>query len=279
MKRVFAFASALALLGALTCLSQSTQAQSAQKIRYRASTFYKVAPEKRAAAEEFARTSGVKLTQEVVNAGRLASFSLWRTAFAGVGNEYNYIQVNEYDGAPPAALTPEARDQMYRKATGLSYQDYQQKLLSLFTPVGSSLSRVEASVPGTPPSVGSFVEIVRWKITPQHAPEYGSYIQKMVQPLNAQGVKEGRYLGWSASRSVFPGGTNAPFDATTSFLFSDLASVLPSTPASPDQAQNNFTKVFPGQSYSGYVDEGRQLRTAVRTELWALVAMTGFVGR
>jgi hypothetical protein len=281
MKRIFAFplAGAVVLFGTLTGLFQLSQAQSAQQITYRAATFVKIAPEKEAAALEFARGAGVKLTQEAVNSGRMASFSLWRTAFAGVGTDYNYIQVIEYNGPPPADLSPEARDQMYRKATGMSFQEYQQKLLSFGTPVGSTLSRIEAAVPGPAPAIGSYVQVIRWKITPQRGADYANYIQKKLQPLNALGAKEGRYLSWSASRSIFPGGNEAPYDATTSFIYKDLASILPATPGSADQAQVAFAKVFPGQNYSGYIDEGRQLRQTVRTELWRLVAATGPASR
>lgn len=37
----------------------------------------------------------------------------------------------------------------------------------------------------------------------------------------------------------------------------------------------NFAKVFPGMNYVAYVDEGRELRRAVRVELWRVVVALG----
>jgi len=47
----------------------------------------------------------------------------------------------------------------------------------------------------------------------------------------------------------------------------DLAAALPASAGSPDQGQKNFAQVFPGQNFAAFVDDGRALRRAVRTEL------------
>lgn len=99
---------------------------------------------------EFVRTVGVKLAQENINSDRIASWSLLRTVYAGIGTEYNFIQVTNYNGPPPADLSPDARDQMYRKTIGMSYQDYQKTLTGFLTTGNSVLARIEATVDGRP---------------------------------------------------------------------------------------------------------------------------------
>lgn len=116
---------------------------------------------------------------------------------------------------------------MYRKATGMSYAEYQQKQASQGgTNVGTMLSRVEATAPGSQLAEGNYIQTVRWKITLNRGADYGNYIQKMVLPLDAQAVKEGRILGWGASRNVYPAlpaAGGATFDAVTSVTYKDLA--------------------------------------------------------
>ncbi|HEX4635161.1 MAG TPA: hypothetical protein VH189_03200, partial [Rhizomicrobium sp.] len=141
MKCLIAIASAAA---AILCTNMAAQAQ--EKIHYRASTFVMIPPDKQAAALDFIRTVGVKLAQENINGGRMASWSMLRNVYAGVGAQYNFVQVVNFVGPPPAELSPEARDELYRKATGMSYQDYEKKLTGLFTSGNSVLSRIEASV-------------------------------------------------------------------------------------------------------------------------------------
>ena len=92
-------------------------------------------------------------------------------------------------------------------------------------------------------------------------------MQKLQLPLNAQAIKDGRIIGWTAARVVYPGGGDAPFDAYTSTVVKDLSAALPTSAGTPDQGQMNFAKAFPGQNFTAFVDEGRALRRAVRTEL------------
>lgn len=267
------------LLAAGLCLLLCTAAvfsQQSGKVNYRAATYIKIAPEKEPAMQEFLKTSGMKLIQEEINSGRFASWGLLRIAYSGIpAADYNYLQAINYDGAPPALLSPTARDQMYRKATGMSYQEYEQKLMSFGAPVGTVLSRIEADAPGGQIAEGNYVRTIRWKITSQRGADYGNYIQKMMQPLNVEGMKEGQFLGWSATRTMYPAGEDASYDATTSFTYKDLAAALPITAPSPDGGQVAFAKVFPGQSYTTFVDQGRAIRRAVRTDLWRVVAVAG----
>lgn len=98
--------------------------------------------------------------------------------------------------------------------------------------------------------------------------------------MNAEGVKEGVFQSWSATRVVFPSGDDVSYDATTSSVYKDMAQVLSPPLANPNQgAPAAFVKIFPDKSYSAFLDEGRQLRHLVRQELWRVVAAAGPAAR
>jgi len=84
-------------------------------------------------------------------------------------------------------------------------------------------------------------------------------------------VKDGPSVGWSASRVVSPGGGNAPFNAVLSNTVKDLAAALPTTPGAPNQGQVSFTKVFPGQNFAAFNEQGQALRTLVRSEMFEVI--------
>ena len=73
----------------------STATAYAQQINYRTSAYIKIAPDKEAAALEFARTTGTKLIRELMNSGQstISAIALQRLVYTGVpALDYNYIQ-------------------------------------------------------------------------------------------------------------------------------------------------------------------------------------------
>jgi len=270
MKR-FSLASFLVVAALLS--TATAFAQQAQRINYRVTNYFNVAPDKVGVMLDDARTSGRKLIQEEIASGvNITSWVLLRTAFRGVtpAINYNYAISVDFDGAPQTPNVA-ARDQTFRRATGMSFQDYTQKVNALRTNVGSVLYRVEAATPSAQTKDGNYINVTRWKITAGRGGDYGNYVQNMLLPLNNLAVKEGRSMGWSASRVVSPGGGNAPFNAALSNTVSDLAAALPTTAPAPNQGQMNFTKVFPGQNFAAFADLGQALRTLVRTEMFEVM--------
>jgi hypothetical protein len=270
MKRPLPFlAAGLALLlGAATALAQQPQ-----RINYRVTNYFNVPQDKVAAMLDEARTSGRKLIQERIASGEnITSWVLLRTAFRGVtpAINYNYAVSVDFDGAPQTPNVA-ARDQVYRKATGMSFQEYNPKVNALRTNVGSVLYRVEATAPGSTTKDGNYIAVTRWKITQGRGGDYGNFVTNRLLPLNTQAAKEGRSVSWSASRVVSPGGGNAPFNAVLSNTVKDLAAALPTTPNSPELAQTRFAQVFPKQNFSAFVELGQALRTLVRTEMFEVM--------
>jgi hypothetical protein len=265
--------SLLAVGLALLLASVVASAQQPQRINYRVTNYFSVAPEKTAAMLEEARTTERKLIQERIASGEnITSWTLLRLAYRGIpALPYNYSITVTFDGAPqaPNAAT---RDQVYRKATGNSFQEYTQKVNSLRTNIGSVLYRVEATAPGSQTKDGNYIAVTRWKITPARGGDYGNYVTNMLLPLNSLAVKEGRSMGWNATRVVSPGGGEAPFNAVLANTVKDLAATMPTAPpAAPNQGQMNFTKVFPGQNFAAFAELGQALRTLIRTEMYEVM--------
>ena len=262
----------LAVSLAFLLASAAGLAQQSQGINYRITNYFSVAPEKVAPMLGEARTTERKLMQERIASGEnIAYWVLLREAYRGIpASSYNYAISVTFDGAPQ---TPNAakRDEVYRKATGMSFQEYTQKLNTLRTNVGSVLYRVEATTPGSPAKDGNYIAVTRWKITAGRGGDYGNYVTNMLMPLNSLAVKEGRSLGWSAARVVSPGGAEAPFNAVLSNTVKDLAAAMPTTAPSPETAQSRFAQVFPKQNFAAFAEQGQALRSLVRTELFEVM--------
>jgi hypothetical protein len=264
----------LLVAAGLILLLASTVAftQQSQHINYRVTNYFRVAPEKTAAMLEEARTTERKLMQERIASGEnITTWVLLREAYRGIpANSYNYAISVTFDGAPQTPNTAK-RDEVYRKATGMSFQDYTQKLNSLRTNVGSVLYRVEAATPGSQAKDGNYIAVTRWKITAGRGGDYGNYVTNMLLPLNSLAVKEGRSLAWSASRVVSPGGAEAPFNAVVSNTVKDLAAAIPTAAPSPELGQQRFAQVFPKQNFADFAEQGQTLRTLVRSELFEVM--------
>ena len=247
-------------------------AQQSQRINYRITNYFRVAPEKTAAMLEEARTTERKLMQERIASGEnITGWVLLREAYRGIpASPYNYAISVDFDGAPQAPNVAK-RDEVYRKVTGMSFQDYTAKLNSLRTNVGSILYRVEAAAPGSQAKDGNYIAVTRWKITQGRGGDYGKYVTDMLLPLNSQAVKEGRSMAWSAARVVSPGGAEAPFNAVLSNTVKDQAAALPTTAPNPEAGQARFAQVFPKQNFAAFAEQGQALRTLVRSELFEVM--------
>jgi len=253
---------------ALVIGPHAAPAQQATKVQYRTSNYVNVPPDKVPAFLEFNRNVVKKLMQERINSGEtLESWALLALMYRGSpALDYNYISTTVSSGPPPEP-NPTVRDQVTKKATGMTYSEYVQKLIGLSTLTGTVLSRVDGLAASSPMKEGNVISVIRWKIEPHRGADYAEYL-KMVVPVQTQAVKDGQVLGWAAARVVSPGGTDAPYDAVTSFTHKDLASALQGPGPS---AAALFAKVHPGKNYTNYIDQGRAVRRAVRTELFRVV--------
>jgi len=268
MKRTLFVILALAVLMMGTLIVSGQQA--GQRIVYETVAFANVTGNNTAAYIDFQKNMVSKIIQERMKTEQILGWTVYQMIYRGMpASEYNFATVTVFSGAPTQAAPDAAR-----KATGMSGADLGQKFGSLSTNVGNMLARVEAGAGQATLQEGNVTTVVEWKIPPQRGGDYGRYIQNSQLPLNAQAVKDGRLLGWGASRVVSPGGGEAPYDAITATTYKDLASALPGTvpePNQPNQGQANFLKVFPNRSFSAFVDEGREVRRNVNTRMYRVV--------
>lgn len=266
LKRIVTTTVALSAAVIIALAAAATAVAQAQKTTYLAMTYLQIPADKAAASIALVKDAGTKVIQDEMRSGLpIEGVSLWSFVYAGVpAPAYNYTLVVSYDGTPPEP-DPVTRDKTFRRAAGMSYAEFLQKFSA--TAIGSSLKRAEAATPEIQIAEGTYAQVVCYKITPQRGVEYGSFVQKMLLPLNVESMKSGKNTGWLADREVFPGGADATCDAETATFHKSLASVIPATAPSPDQGQIDFAKTFPGQNYVAANDEARSLRRAVRSDL------------
>ena len=181
-------------------------AQESQRISYRATVYVNVAADKQTAMIDNAKEAGAKLIQERIAAGeQITSWTVGQIAYRGTpALDYNFFVSTTFAGTP-TAVNPATRDQVYRKATGLTFQEYTAKIQAIGTNVGSVLYRVEASNGSPTAEEGNYINVVRWKVTPLRGADYGRFVQTRLLPLNAQAIKDARELGWSRRASCRPG--------------------------------------------------------------------------
>ncbi len=262
MKRVTTGVVVCSLL--LTAVSTAL-AQQAASTNYRTAQYLKVPADKEAAYLEFLRTNTHKIYDIAMQSGDVVSWAVLKLVYEGSpALDYNYVATTLYSG-PPIDLSTQQQDQIVRRATGLSLEEYLQMLSGLRVSIGSVLGSVEAVVPGTTMKEGNFVALTRWKIQPGQERAYSDFVKSMILPLHVQDLKDGYNLGWTAGRTMYPGGDQAPFDATCALIHKDLASAVKIM--SPEQKEARFSKLYPGESYDAFTMRDQAVRRLVRTEL------------
>lgn len=264
MKRIFVLTLAIAALMMGTIIMS---AQQGQRIVYQTVGFANVAGNNTAAYIDFQKNTVSKIIQERMKTEQILGWTVYQVIYRGLpASEYNFATVTTFSG-PPTQAGPA----VVKTATGMTGAEIGAKFGPLATNVGNMLNRAEAGTSPVALQEGNVTTVVSWKIAPQRGADYGRYVQTMLLPLNAQGVKDGRFLSWGAGRVVSPGGADAPFDAITATTYKDLTSALPSTAPDPGQGQMNFIKVFPNQNFSAFVDQGREVRRNVRTQMLRVI--------
>ena len=264
MKRMFILCLVIATLMMGTIIMS---AQQGQRIAYYTFGFANVAGNNTAAYIDFQKNTVRKIIQERMKTEQILDWSVNQVIYRGLPeSQYNFVTVTGFSGPPT-----QAGQGVVQTATGMTAADLAAKFGPLATNVGNELTRGEAGTAPVAIQEGNVVTVVSWKIAPQRGADYGRYVQTMLLPLNAQGVKDGRFLAWGAVRVVSPGGGDAPVDAMTATFYKDVASALPSTPPNANEGQMNFTKAFPNQNFSAFVDQGRDVRRNVRSEMWRVV--------
>jgi len=250
-------------------LSVAALAQESPQTYYRTVQFLKVPANTEQAYLEFLRTNTRRILRVGMESGAVVNWSVLKLVYEGNSERaYNYVATALYAG-PPVDFSVDEEEQMLRRATGISRQEYVQKISDLRTSVGSMLARMDAAVPGIQPKEGNYVSVTTWKLQAQQGDDYGDYVRTRLLPLQLENFKDGRHIGWSAGRVVYPSGADVEFDAVTAIIRMDLASAV-QVPLAEERAAQ-FAKALPSENYAAFQDRGRSLRRRVRTELFKVM--------
>lgn len=266
MKRL-RLTSILVMLLASVTLAQ----QPAQPDMYLQLTYFKVAPENDEAYRNLLTTAATKFYQELLNVNpNLVHWSSAATWYAGPdGPGYNYVGAVIYSGTPPE---PGANlEEVFKKATGMSQADYQKKLQSLRTIVGSELLvRVAGTSIGNT-KVGDFRVATQSKHNPGMANEHHEYVRTQTLPIWQERVATGEVNGWSLWSRVFPAGSASGYDDMSVVRFKDLAGAVKGIDTSKSAAI--FAKVHPDKNYAAYINNGRDYSEPTLRQMTRVVAV------
>jgi hypothetical protein len=233
----------------------------------------KVPPDKEAAFIEHYKTgAGAKAIQGRMKANEKARrWTLLRAVYPGdPAPEANFLIGTSMSGAP-SEPNPARQDELTRASAGMSQTEYMQKVRSMSTQVGQTLSHLHEATPGYSLAEGDYVVVRRLKIAEGKTQEVSDMMRDVQLAMTSERVKAGNLKGWSFSHLVFPTGNSLPFDAVTVFLYKDMASVVAG--AGPGNgAVTTFTKLFPNKSYAAYTDNLRANTKVVRSDLFRVVA-------
>ena len=268
---VISAASALMLLSGNT-LAQA-QTMDWEKQTYLTAIGIKVLPGQEAAiAEHYKTGAGAKVVQARLKANPNGlRWTLLRNVYAGdPAADANYLIASVSKGAP---VEPDQamNDKVARESAGISYADYMQKIRSMSVPLGNTLSHMHHATEGYGPVEGDYVVVRRLKALDNQRQNMLDLARDMQFPLAQERLKEGANKGWSFSHLAFPTGDSTTYDATEVRVFKDLASAVSGSGGGGNGAAMRFAKVFPGKSYTGYVDALRASSKVVRTDLYRVV--------
>lgn len=266
MKRLRIIPFLVVLLASVTMAQQP-----AQPDMYLQLTYSKVAPENEEAYRTFVTTMSTKFYQELMNVN--ANLVHWSSAVALYpgpdGPGYNYVGAAIFSGPPPE---PGANlEEVYRKAVGISQADYQKKLQSLRTIVGTELLvRVAGTTIGNT-KVGDFRVATQVKHKPGMGGEHHEYARTQTLPIWQERVATGEVSGWSLWSRVFPWGSHSGYDDLGVVRFRDLASAIKGPDGSKTAAI--FAKVHPDKNYAAYINNGQDYSEPTMRQMTRVIAV------
>jgi hypothetical protein len=248
-------------------------AQQAEPDRYVVATYIKVLPGQDEAYRTHVSTISKKLFKEMMAAdSTFLSWSLARAMYQGMehGGDFDYVAASAYAGSLPE---PGANmDALFQKASGMSQGDYQKKMNTMRTIVGTEVLRRRAGTGGA----GSFKEgdfrvVARIRIKPGMGDEYVTMAQTMAQPVWQARVANGELKGWSLWSREFPAGAATSYDAMTVTYWKDLASAIKGL--DPAKGLEAFTKTHPGKNYATYISNARDYSELQQRNIMQIVAL------
>jgi hypothetical protein len=263
------------LLTAGTAFPQQTAQDPAAPRRYSSSIYLKVPADKQAALVAFYKTgAGAKAIRARMKANsNFTGWSLRQVMYPGEhGSDANFVIMSASIGAPASPdADPAKRDELYRSATGMTYEQYMATVRGMSEQVGSSLAHVHHSTEGFALTEGDIVVANRLKTAQGKSQELSNLVRDVQFPLMADRVKSGgRMKAWAWGHLTFPSGSALPWDATATSVYKNLEDALPQTNTG-SAAAAHFAKLFPTRNYLGYMDDLREFAKPVRVDIYRIM--------
>jgi hypothetical protein len=261
------------VLVAAVCAAQAQQQTAPQ--RYLSTISVRVLPDKVAAFRDHYKTgAGAKTVKARIQANANAlRWTLLEAVYPGdPAPRATHLIASVTNGAP-AEPDPAKRDEMFRSAAGVSYDDYMKNVRSMSETIGNTIAHIHDTTDGYSLAAGDYVSVRRVKIAEGKNADYYALMRETRLKLTNDRVKEGNLKGWSFSHLSFPTGSSLPWDAAEAFVVKDLEGALAAQGGGAGGGVvQRFMKLFPNRNYVQFVNDLRETSKIVRTDLYRVVA-------
>lgn len=255
--------------------ASAQQAQAPAPTYYVSITYVKALPGQGAAYRTWMTTTSKKFYQELMSAE--PSFVHWDCA----QNMYRGLDQQDFDYACATVtrdgpLDP-ARDMepIYKKL-GTTTAEYQGKLASMRTVVGSELLRrlSGTSTTSTGTTVeGNFRVTTQLKVNPGMMDEFTTRATTLTLPVMQANLATAAGLkSWSMWTRLFPNGAATDYDVLAVTSHGTLSSAVGGG-SNPNAAAEAFIKVHPDKNYATYSSNAREYATAQRRGISRVIAV------
>ena len=256
--------------------ASAPQAQAPAPTYYVSISYLKTLPGQAAAHRTWITTMSKKFYQELMSAE--PSFVHWDCAqnmfHAMEPQDHDYACVTVTQGAP---LDPGRDMEPIYKKLGTTSADYQAKLGTIRTVVGSELLRrisgTSATSTGTTVE-GNFRVTNQFKLTPGMMDEFTTRATTLTLPLMQSRVTTADGLkSWSMWTRLFPAGAAMDYDVVAVTSHGTLANAVGGGGGNPNGGAEAFMKVHPDKNFATYNNNGREYATSQRRLISRVVAM------
>lgn len=227
----------------------------------------KVAPGKSGDFEKFMKETMLPVHNLRRQKGKIVHWIMFKVHFTGGNDAYNYVGVHYYPSwanteanESLAALWKEANPKADLVAINAKFNE-------LVTIVHQHLFyRAHAIEPKTPVPA-KYVRLDYMKVKPGKDSDYLKAETEDWMPFHQTLVNEGQSTGWGLWQSVFPSGTDSPYDYVTSNRYNTYAQVMET------DYEKTFQKASPSKKLDDIFNRTTQSRDLVKSELWEAVVM------
>ena len=238
-------------------------------------SYVKTLPGQGAAHRTWITTTSKKFYQELMSAE--PSFVHWDCAqnmyHAMDQQDFDYACATVTQGAP---LDPARDMEPVFKKLGTTSADYQAKLATIRTVVGSELLRRMSGTSATSTGTtveGNFRVTTQFRVTPGMMDEFSTRATTLTLPVMQNRVATAEGLkSWSMWTRLFPNGAATDYDVLAVTSHGTMASAVGGG-GNPNGGAEAFIKIHPDKNFATYNNNGRDYATTQRRLISRVIAV------